>query len=426
VSSNLALFRNREFVALSGTAFARSQAYSTILIALALYADLFGTTGVVEGLFGTGFALVQLLVVIPLGRAVDVGDSKRFILAGLAVNVVVFLGFLLVSNPVHIVLIRMVQGLGASLLWVTGSAVVGELSPDGSRGRWLGTYNQVGAFSSLAGDVLGGYLLYAYGFSFTYLVLTGVTVAAFVLVLAYLRESPGGRTDPEDATHLETVRALLRRRTIRSLVLFRLAFSIGKMAVIIFLPIYARTEFGISALAIGGILAGGKLTKSLLQGVVGDWTDRAGARHHFVTAGALIYAVGTALIPAAGPVHAAVGAVTLSGFGYAVTTSGAFLTLFGAYGVLGIADSVRLPASMALFVEEGEVHDSVASSLSLRSVSWKLGQVVGPVAVGGVHDLFSWLWAFWVAAACVVAATLVFVVSHGGDAVPSPAVTPGD
>ena len=63
---SLALFRNREFVALAGTAFARSQAYSTILIALALYADQLGTSGAVEGLWGTAFALVQLAIVLPL------------------------------------------------------------------------------------------------------------------------------------------------------------------------------------------------------------------------------------------------------------------------------------------------------------------------------------------------------------------------
>ena len=34
---SLSVLRDREFVALSGTAFARAQAYSTIAIALALY-----------------------------------------------------------------------------------------------------------------------------------------------------------------------------------------------------------------------------------------------------------------------------------------------------------------------------------------------------------------------------------------------------
>ncbi|MEF8790346.1 MAG: MFS transporter, partial [Haloarculaceae archaeon] len=80
--NSIALLRDREFAALAGTAFARSQAYSTILIALALYADVFRTTGVVEGLFGTAFALVQLVVILPLGRKVDTGNAKRWLLAG--------------------------------------------------------------------------------------------------------------------------------------------------------------------------------------------------------------------------------------------------------------------------------------------------------------------------------------------------------
>jgi len=420
------LFRDREFVALAGTAFARSQAYSTILIALALYADLFGTTGVVEGLFGTGFALVQLLVVLPLGRAVDTGNAKRFLLAGLALNVLVFLGFLLVASPVHIVLVRMVQGLAASVLWVTGAAVVGEISPSGARGRWLGTYNQVGAFSSLAGDLLGGLLLYVYGFTLTYLVLAAITVGAFVLVLSALRSNPGGQTDPEEATGRETIRALLARPMVRSLVLFRVAFSVGKMAVIIFLPIFARKEFGVSALAIGGILAGGKLTKSLLQGYVGDLTDRVGRRHRFVVVGALLYAVGTALIPLAGWLGESIGTVSVTALGRTGAVSGPFVAMFLAFGLLGVADSIRLPASMALFVEEGETEDSVASSMALRSVSWKVGQVVGPVLVGGVRDAVSWLWAFWVAAALVVVATAVFLVSFRRGRSASAVPMPGD
>jgi MFS family permease len=155
---SVALLKNREFAALAGTAFARSQAYSTILIALALYADLFNTSGTVEGLWGTMFALVQLVIVLPLGRYVDVGNSKRYLLVGLALNVLVFVGYGFVSSVEHVILMRMLQGFSASMLWLTGSAVVGEISPDGSRGLWLGTYNQVGAFSSFAGDLVGGHV----------------------------------------------------------------------------------------------------------------------------------------------------------------------------------------------------------------------------------------------------------------------------
>jgi DHA1 family multidrug resistance protein-like MFS transporter len=408
----LSLFRNREFVALAGTAFARSQAYSTILIALALYADAFGTTGFIEGLFGTGFALVQLLIVLPLGRAVDTGNAKRFLLAGLLLNIVVFVGFILVSNPIHVILVRMVQGLGASILWITGSTVVGEISSADTRGLWLGSYNQVAAFSSLAGDLVGGFLLFQYGFTLTYVVLAVITVLASILVYVFLRNNPGGQKDPEEATGIETLRTLLALPTIKALVSFRLGFSVGKMAVIIFLPIYARTEFGLEAFAIGYILAGGKVTKTVFQGWVGDLTDRIGRKDLFVAVGAILYAVGTAMIPFAGMAAGVVPAVTVAGMGLSFVATGPFILLFAAYGVLGIADSIRLPASMALFVEEGEQFDSVASAFSLRSIAWKVGQIIGPVGVGLMWDNFGIFAAFWSAALFVVAATGAFLVVH--------------
>jgi MFS family permease len=409
--SSVALLRNREFAALAGTAFARSQAYSTILIALALYADRFGTTGFVEGLFGTAFAFVQFLVVLPLGRKVDTGNAKRYLLAGFLINVGVFVGFVFVENAVHVILLRMVQGLGASVLWITGSAVVGEISPDDEQGLWLGSYNQFGSFSSLFGDLVGGYLLYAYGFTMPFVVLSAITLGTFVLVFVALRDNPGGRKDPDEAGGVETFRSLLGLPMLRALVGFRFAFSVGKMAVLIFLPIYARTSFGISAFAIGWIMAGGKLTKTLMQGIVGELTDRWGRRHYFVAVGALLYGVGTAAIPLAAYFEGRVAPVRVTFLGDTQVLGGAFFALFGAYSLLGIADSIRLPASMSLFVDEGTRYDSVASAMSLRSISWKVGQVAGPVLVGTTVDVFSMEIGFVLASAFIAVGTLGFVVT---------------
>jgi len=429
IGNSLRLLANREFAALAGTAFARSQAYSTILIALALYADLFGTTGVIEGLFGTAFALVQLLIVLPLGRVVDTGNAKRYLLAGFLINVAVFGGFVLVDNAIHVILVRMLQGLGASVLWITGSTIIGEISPDDERGRWLGSYNQFASISSLAGDVVGGYLLYAHGFTLTYAVLAAVTGGAFLLVFAFLRSNPGGRTDPEEVGGVETFRSLLGLPMLRALVGFRFAFSFGKMAVIIFLPIYARTTFGISAFAIGWIMAGGKLTKALTQGIVGDLTDRVGNKHLFVAAGALLYGVGAAAIPLAARAEGTIAPVDVSFLGNSMALGGAFFALFAAYSLLGVADSLRLPASMALFVEEGETYGSVASAMSLRSLSWKGGQIAGPVIVGAAMDAVTTEAGFYLAAGFIAVATLgFFVTARRADAAPAvrPAAGPGD
>jgi MFS family permease len=180
------------------------------------------------------------------------------------------------------------------------------------------------------------------------------------------------------------------------------------MAVILFLPILARTEFGITALAIGWILAGGKLTKALTQGYVGDLSDRLGRKPLFVVVGALGYGIGTALIPLSYVAEGQLTPIRFVAFGQQQHLGGAFVALFGAYMVLGVADSIRLPASMALFTEEGEAHDAVASAFSLRSISWKVGQVAGPVLIGVIIDTVSVTVAFYTAAGFIVAASLAF------------------
>jgi DHA1 family multidrug resistance protein-like MFS transporter len=433
VSGSLSLLRDREFLALSGTAFARAQAYSTILIALALFADQFGTSSTVEGLFGTAIAVTQLVIVLPLGRYVDTHNAKRILVIGLLINVLVFIGYSQVGSVTGVILMRVFQGFGASILWITGSAVVGSVSPGDERGQWLGTYNQVGAFSSFAGDVIGGILLAIYGFEETFAVLSGITLVATVGALLYVRDNPGGKKDPSEATGMETFRNLLNRSAIRALVVFRIGLSFGKMTVIIFVPIYARTAFGMSPVLVGGILAGGKLTKALTQGIVGGYTDRIGHKHYFIIAGAFIYALGTAMVPLAAYADSIAAPVSItpaalipfalpSGLTGTITLLPAFFVLFAAYSVCGIADSLRLPASMALFVEEGEHFSAVAGSLSLRSIAWKVGQVIGPITVGVIWDATSVEVAFLTAAGFIAAAALTFALMYHSE--PDPTIRP--
>jgi MFS family permease len=425
-ASPLGLLRDPEFLALTSLRFVVGMAFATIIIALALYADLFEASGIVAGLFGTAYAVVRLFLVLPLGRKIDLGNSKRWLLLGLGLNVLLLVGFTLVESIEHVIALRGLQALGGTVLWITGAAVVGEIAPDGDRGLWIGTYNQARSVGSLGGDLLGGALLFLYGFTPTYAVLVVLTLAATAAVFMFVRDDPGIRSDPTDATGLETFGRLLKRRAVLALVAFRFAFSFGKMAVVLFLPIYARTEFGMSALLIGGILAGGKLTKGLSQGYVGGYADRVGSLHWFVVAGTFGYAVGTALIPAADVASGTFPGVSLVGPWGSVTLVPAFFALFLAYAVLGIADSLRIPTSMTLFVEEGEHYDAVAGSLSLRSVAWQVGAIVGPVAVGGMLDYVSFAAGFWLAAGFMVVAGLAFLALYESEPPPEAIVAHAD
>ncbi len=423
--SPFSLLRNPEFLAMASIRFATGMSFATIIIALALYADLFQASGIVAGLFGTAYALTRLLLVLPVGRYCDIGDAKRFMIAGLGLHVLVLGGFILVQTVEHVILLRALQGIGSIVVYIAGTAIIGSIGPEDERGLWIGTYQQVSSFSSLSGDIVGGLLLFVFGFEITYLVLIVVSLVAGAAVITFLKPEPVGGTR-ERGGGLKPIVQLLRRRAIVALCSFRFAFSFGKMAVIIFLPIYARTEFAMSALLIGGILAGGKFTKAVAQGYVGNLADRIGHKDRFILAGIVGYAVGTGLIPFAPYAAQLYGPLEIGGFGHELVLAPAFFWLFGCYVILGFADSLRIPTSVALFVEEGEHFQAVGSSLSLRSVSWQIGAVVGPLAVGGMLDIFSYFTAFWLAAVFMLGAGAMFKGLYAVEPAPDAAGVPAD
>jgi predicted MFS family arabinose efflux permease len=142
-----------------------------------------------------------------------------------------------------------------------------------------------------------------------------------------------------------------------------------------------------------------------------------GRESWFIVAGTLLYAAGTALIPYASAAEGGIGTVSVSPpvVGQTAQVSGVALALFGTYVVIGLADSLRLPTGITLFVNEGERHDAVAGSLSLRSIAWQSGAIAGPLVAGWILDSLSFIALFWLAAGVVAASALVFAVLYDPD-----------
>jgi len=69
------------------------------------------------------------------------------------------------------------------------------------------------------------------------------------------------------------------------------------------------------------------------------------------------------------------------------TLSAAFLPLLTCNALLGVADSLREPASMALFADEGTEDGSVASSFGIRELVWRPGSVLAPMLGGALMGI---------------------------------------
>ena len=149
-----------------------------------------------------------------------------------------------------------------------------------------------------------------------------------------------------------------------------------------------------------------KATNMVGQLFTGRLSDAYG-RSLFVFGGGGAYGVIAMAIPFSAPIGAALGS------GVTVPVLGglppAYLPLVGLSGLLGVADSFREPASMALFADEGTDDGGVASSFGIRELVWRPGSVAGPLIAGWLMVEVSMASVFYVGGAFAVTGVVAFL-----------------
>jgi hypothetical protein len=264
-----------------------------------------------------------------------------------------------------LIAVRALQGVVATGMGLMTLSLVGELAAPSTRANRIGKANAARFLASIGGGLSAGWLYdYFDGFQEVF----GVTTALFVVTLAAVAAV---------LAHDETTvpgfpfRDLAVNRRIVTLTSFRAQYAVAVTLVRSWVPLFAgvvaaRGGLGYPAFAVSVIVVSEKFTNMVCQPLTGRLSDRSG-RSLFVAV----------LVPFAPAVGGAVGAPNTVPFVGEV--SAAFLPLVALNGALGVADSFREPASMALFADEGSDGDGVASSFGIRELVWRPGSVLAPL-----------------------------------------------
>ncbi len=356
--------RRAGIVALYLTKFAVGLGLAMLAAYIPEYAKLLDATPYWIGLFTTGFALASTLTVLPAGWISDRHDKRTVLIVGLVSSLASYVVFLWADSVQLVTLGRIFQGIGMSTVGLTVLSLVASLAPDSERGMYIGTLNAVGNFSSGFGAILGGWLYGLFGFVVPYTLMIVLTSAAIVLAVGFI---------PRDSTRVReiTFGPLLRSRRVQAMSAFRIPYAFAVMLTRTYVPIYVGVVLGFSALEVGLVLAAEKLVNMAGQRFTGILSDVHG-RFPLVLLGGTLYGLGAAAIPAQ---TSLVGLCLVNGF-------------------LGAADSLREPASMALFADEGSRLGGIASSFSVRNIIWRPGSVLAPMvgsflmAEIGIHYVF--------------------------------------
>ncbi len=132
-----------------------------------------------------GYTLVTATVLLTIGRLGDVFGRVKLYNLGF---VIFTLGSGLCSiapNGVFLVAMRLVQGLGAALIWSNNAAILTDAFPATERGRALGINQVAGVSGSILGLVAGGVLTTFLGWRSIFWI--NLAPGVFATAWAYLR-----------------------------------------------------------------------------------------------------------------------------------------------------------------------------------------------------------------------------------------------
>ena len=404
-----------QFWALYLTRFAEGFGFITLLTLLPTYINtldpqattVLGVTvsaGFIIGMYTTGFTLAQTVAVIPLAWAGDRFDKRLVLLAVLGVGAGVYALFPLVDSSGSFILVRALQGLvvtGAGLMTLS---LVGQIADVGTRADKIGKANAASFAASIVGSLGAGVIYDAVGFGPVFTIITVLMILAWVVTWGFLDSDPT-RVEGFPFSDLAVNRKILTIST------FRVQYAFAVTMVRTWIPIYAGTSMMAGGLAVGATAVAITVTAEKATNMVGQlFTGRLSdtyGRSVFVFAGGGAYGLIALAIPFAPTIGGAVGAdVTVPVLG---ALPAAYLPLVALSGLLGVADSFREPASMALFADEGTDDGGVASSFGIRELVWRPGSVAGPLIAGWLMVEVSMASVFYVGGAFAITGVLAFL-----------------
>jgi MFS family permease len=371
----------RAFVVLVGSMFISMLGMGIVSPFLPIYANTLGASKLEVGLVQAGFSITGIGTLLFIGRLSDRFGRKLFLGTGLGIIALSSVGLMYAARPLHLILWRFFQGLGASAHMPIAQAYLGDITPEGHEGKWMGYFNAVLFAGMGAGPLAGGLISDAFSIRTTFLFMAVLNALALGATILFLREM---RRKTSQASRLSFL-APLRSRNLRGALSYNIANGVTIAGLMAFVPLFADLTVGLSASLIGILLAA-RSPVSILQSYTGRMADTWN-RRSMVLWGGLLSMAALALLP----------------------RSAGFWPLLAAYIAVTLGQAVGVPAANAYVVNEGRVY-GMGTSVTLFMLAMHLGTGLGPVALGGIADRFGLASVFYSAAVCMAVGLGLFAL----------------
>lgn len=350
----------RDLTILGLVGFVTSFGAHAVAVNLPTYAQEVGAGVFAIGVLIAIYDFSEVIAKPLFGYLADKRGQVLTLWAGLAVFSLASLAFLFV-DPRLLIVIRFVQGLGAAAFSVVSVALVAAYYPS-QRGQALGIYNALKGAGYVIAPVLGGFIVAQW--SFTGIFLASAMIGFAVLALALLLHEPQQPAELEDDDDFNVREFLAPFSDPRLLPWYAVVvvnmFFIGILFG--FVPVYLNS-IGYNPFTAGLIVSAGTLAYLLVQPPAGWLADRVGGRFTIIV----------------GLLAASVSIILLT------FTQGALLVALVILGGLGIGVVwTNTDAIVSQLAKAGQLSTSLGTAGSYKEI----GDMLGPLTVGGLSQLF--------------------------------------
>ena len=240
------------------------------------YARVMGAPWPLVGALTASMYLVRLVFGAPIGRLADRKGVMAILHLSLALFPFIAVAYWLARDVYALIGARLLHGVASAMLLPMAMAYVGQLSPPGEEGRYMGVYNTVyfvaTGLGPVAATVIAGHY-HSYRSTFVFL------MAFSLLALATMSVSRGGRRGahharaPHETGRIVPARALIVDRDLLALSALQIALAVIAGLVGFFLLPFLRRR-GVALVVTGSVIALYNLLTGLIQLPGGRLADR--------------------------------------------------------------------------------------------------------------------------------------------------------
>ncbi len=350
-----------------------------------IYATELGATGFGLGVIVAGFSLSRGLLQPVVGGLADRHGKKRFLVSGLFIYAVMGYAYTLADSVGHIVAIRIIHGAGSAMIIPMAMAYVGDMSPAGQEGRYMGMLN-IALFSGIGGGpVLGGLFLDLWGQDSAFYAMAMLSMLSMLLVISLLPEQHGPVAEKSRGSMAAVFRQMMKSRRVMGMLLSRMATMIIMIPSMAFLPLLMKEFLDAGGMEIGLVVASRTIVNAVLQTPFGSLAD-SWNKPWLIFTGSSIITAGMFLVPSAG----------------------SFEVLMVLFALIGIGEAIVWPALGAIATEEGRTYGQ-GSMMGVFNMAMSAGLFVGAMVVGSLMDVLGIAWAFYIVAIFLFISTIAAV-----------------